>query len=226
MARGVARAKLADRLHCAFCAGVLCPGVLYMAPAAFTQNPPPPPQQNSRGPQGGGPQRGQNDRGGPGGANRPPSQPSNRGGSGGGGPGGPGRQAGSGLVQNRVGPGGTNQPLRPGGPAGPPGIGSGPNRGGPVARPPAPGPRPAYQFRAQDRSRLIAQYRRSLPGVNRTRRPHFVGGSYLPRTVVPYFTPVPPGVIRSLPPVDQNNRADGPGAYAQLRWLRSGREKL
>jgi hypothetical protein len=210
MACGVVRAKLPDGLHCAFYAGVLCQGVLYLSPAAFTENQPPAPQQ------GGGQQPGQNgrgssggrnqppyqlsNRGGPGGNNRPPSRPSNRGGPGRGGPGGVLRPAGGDPGSNRGGPRGPNQ-SRPGGPGSQPGIGTSQNGAARLE---------GHLHQARDqrissgpgtRSRVMAQYRRSLPGTSRTRHPHFAAGSYLPCTVVPYFTPVPPGVIHSLPPI-------------------------
>ena len=90
----------------------------------------------------------------------------------------------------------TNQPTRGGRPAAaPPG-----NVGRPPARPPA-GPRPNYQFRAQDRSRLLSQYRRSLAGINRARRPRFVRGGYFAGSLLRYFTPAPPALYRYLPPV-------------------------
>ncbi|HWB96662.1 MAG TPA: hypothetical protein VG672_08175 [Bryobacteraceae bacterium] len=48
---------------------------------------------------------------------------------------------------------------------------------------------------------MIRHYRRVLPGINRSRRPQFIVGGYVPAYNVHYFTPVPPPVLGYLPPI-------------------------
>jgi hypothetical protein len=100
---------------------------------------------------------------------------------------------------------------RPGGPpAKPPG-----NRpGGSPARPapprPHPPPRPlpphavrpgpGYNFRPGDRDRMRRYYRRNLGYINRSRRPRFVIGGYIPFGYRGYLRPVPPHLLGYLPP--------------------------
>ncbi len=151
--------------------------VLSLGPATLSQNPSPSSPQNQR------PQRPQGGSGGsqPGGPNRPPQ------------PGGSNRPP---AQPAKPGPG--SSPGRPGRPAARPP--SRPNPGRPTARPPA-GPRPNYQFRTQDRSRLLRQYRRSIGNINWARRQRFGVSGYFPGAYLPYFTPVPGALLGYLPPV-------------------------
>jgi hypothetical protein len=155
---------------------ILSLALLSLTATAFAQNPPQQPPQNQQGQK---PESGQGNRAAQGGPNRSPQ----------------GNAANSRPAQQaRPGPG--HQPANTGRQAaGPPA-----NVGRPAARPPA-GPRPNYQFRAQDRSRMLSQYRRSLAAINRARRPRFVRGGYFAGSLLPYFTPAPPALSRYLPPV-------------------------
>jgi len=95
-------------------------------------------------------------------------------------------------------------------PAGPPGMPPGRPPGRPAPARPAP-PRPVppppavrpgspYSFRPGDRDRMRRYYRRNLGYINRSRRPHFVVGGYIPLGYRGYFRPVPPHLLGYLPP--------------------------
>jgi len=65
-----------------------------------------------------------------------------------------------------------------------------------------PGPRPnnRYQFRNNDIVRLRQRYQSRFGCINRARGPHFVIGGYIPLGYRRYFQPVPPDLLRYLPP--------------------------
>jgi hypothetical protein len=75
-----------------------------------------------------------------------------------------------------------------------------PNR--PQTRP-AKGPqnRPNYQFRTQNTGRLRQYYQGRFSSINRSGRPRFSRGGYVPRTYWTYFQPLPPSLIGYIPPV-------------------------
>jgi hypothetical protein len=163
---------------------------LWSAPTISAQNPPP---QNHE-------QRGaERQRGGSPGGAEPGGQGAGRAEHGapdrGAEPGGPNR-GGPPAEMNR--PGGPNRPAaRPQGPTNRPGAGRPDfNSGREPER-----SRPNYQFRQQDRPRLLQYYRRALPRVDRGHRPHFARGGYFPRVWLPYFSPVPPSLLGYLPPI-------------------------
>jgi hypothetical protein len=104
-------------------------------------------------------------------------------------------------------PGQQSSPGRPGSP--PPGGNPPPKRpGGSPARPAPPRPvrphpvRPGhgYSFRPGDRDRVRRYYARNLGYINRSRRPHFVVGGFIPLGYRGYFRPVPPHLLGYLPP--------------------------
>lgn len=66
--------------------------------------------------------------------------------------------------------------------------------------PPPMRPGPPYNFRPGDRDRMRRYYRRNLGYVNRSRRPHFIVGGYVPPGYRGYFRPVPPHLLGYLPP--------------------------
>lgn len=75
-----------------------------------------------------------------------------------------------------------------------------PNR--PQTRPAkAPQNRPNYQFRTQNTGRLRQYYQGRFSSINRSRRPRFYRGGYVPRTYWTYFQPLPPTLIGYIPPV-------------------------
>jgi len=200
---------------------------LWSAPTISAQNPPPQnhEQRGAERQRGGSPggaepggqgagraEHGAPDRGvEPGGANRggPPAEmnrPGERGGQGAGPAGnrGPDRGDEPGGANRGGPPAEMNRPGRPNRPAARP--------QGPTNRPGAGRPdfnsgrepersRPNYQFRQQDRPRLLQYYRRALPRVDRGHRPHFARGGYFPRVWLPYFSPVPPSLLGYLPPI-------------------------
>lgn len=98
-------------------------------------------------------------------------------------------------------------PGRPAKPS-PPGSPRQKRPGGPPMRPapprPAPPhavrPRPPYNFRPGDRDRMRRYYARNFGYINRSRRPHFVIGGFIPLGYRTYFRPVPPHLLGYLPP--------------------------
>lgn len=77
-----------------------------------------------------------------------------------------------------------------------------PNPGRPnPGRPPGVRPRPPYNFRPGDNDRLRRYYRRNFGYINRSRRPIFVIGGYIPFGDRGYFRPVPPHLLGYLPAV-------------------------
>jgi hypothetical protein len=83
-----------------------------------------------------------------------------------------------------------------------------PQRGKPGYRPPngrppsgrPPSSRPPYHWRPNDRDYLRRYYRRNLVYINRSRRPVFIIGAYIPFGSRGYFTPLPPNLLGYLPP--------------------------
>ncbi len=67
-------------------------------------------------------------------------------------------------------------------------------------RPPSVQPRPPYHWRPNDRDYLRRYYRRNLGYINRSHRPVFVIGGYIPFGYRGYFTPVPGPLLGYLPP--------------------------
>ena len=77
-----------------------------------------------------------------------------------------------------------------------------PNPGRPgTGRPPNGRPRPPYNFRPGDSDRLRRHYRRRFSYINRSRRPVFVIGGYIPFGDRGYFSPIPSDLLGYLPPV-------------------------
>jgi hypothetical protein len=66
-------------------------------------------------------------------------------------------------------------------------------------RPPA--NRPTYNFRSNGRDSLRRYYASRFGAIDRARRPIFRIGGYLPYEDLGFFSPVPPGVWGSLPPI-------------------------
>jgi hypothetical protein len=102
-------------------------------------------------------------------------------------------------------PGGPSKP-GPGRPTTPaPGH---PPTGRPVPAPPRPGPPvqprppglPPYYWRPSDRDYMRRYYHRNLGYIDRSRRPVFVVGGYIPYGYRGYFRPVPVHLIGYLPP--------------------------
>ena len=94
-----------------------------------------------------------------------------------------------------------NSPGKPGRPPGPPPGRPAPLRPVPRPVPPRAGrPGHGYNFRPGDRDRMRRYYRRNLGYINRSRRPRFVIGGYIPLGYRGYFRPVPPHLLGYLPP--------------------------
>jgi hypothetical protein len=96
---------------------------------------------------------------------------------------------------------------RPGRPTIQPVPGPRPTPGRPGYRPPRPGPGrppggppPPYGWRPGDRDRMRHYYRRNFGYINRSRRPIFTIGGFIPFGDRSYFRPVPPGLYGYMPP--------------------------
>lgn len=63
------------------------------------------------------------------------------------------------------------------------------------------GARSNFQFRSQDRNALRAHYQGGFGQIDRAHRPHFARGGYIPNQYRRYFQPIPPDLMRELPPV-------------------------
>jgi hypothetical protein len=102
----------------------------------------------------------------------------------------------------RPNPGGGNNRPQPGRPN--PGPQRPPQRPNRPGRPPQwgqrPPNRPSYNFRPNNRAYLHRYYQRSLLGINRANRPHFIMGGFFPYAYIPYISPLPPTVYGYLPP--------------------------
>lgn len=61
--------------------------------------------------------------------------------------------------------------------------------------------RPSYQFRSQDTGRLRQYYQGRFGRINRSHRPRFSRGGYIPRTYWGDFQPVPSSLLVYLPAV-------------------------
>ncbi|MFZ0882136.1 MAG: hypothetical protein WAN14_01945, partial [Candidatus Acidiferrales bacterium] len=78
-----------------------------------------------------------------------------------------------------------------------------PNGRPPSGRPQSgrpPSSRPPYNWRPNDRDYLRRYYRRNFSYINRSRRPVFIIGGYIPFGSRGYFTPLPPNLLGYLPP--------------------------
>lgn len=71
----------------------------------------------------------------------------------------------------------------------------------------APARRPTYTFRSNDRNSLRRYYAGRFGAIDRAHRPIFRIGGYLPYEDLGFFSPVPPGVWGSLPPIPYGYQA-------------------
>ncbi len=60
-----------------------------------------------------------------------------------------------------------------------------------------------YSFRSEDKSKLKEHFSSQLRSVNRSNRPHFQVGGFIPAESVTYIEPVPADVIALIPPVPE-----------------------